>query len=57
MVVKAGKTLEDWRDNSPVGFVLAANASFDLTLKKKFRDSAEPLGRLLERAMEKIRET
>ena len=43
------KTLAEWRDTTPDGFVFAAKASRYLTHMKKLKDPEEPLKRLLDR--------
>jgi uncharacterized protein YecE (DUF72 family) len=49
-ILPEAKTFENWRDNSPEGFLYAVKASRYLTHMKKLKDPEEPLGRLFERA-------
>jgi uncharacterized protein YecE (DUF72 family) len=49
-ILPSEKTFENWRDNSPEGFLFAVKASRYLTHMKKLKDPQEPLGRLFERA-------
>lgn len=45
------EAFEQWRDKTPAGFVLAVKASRYLTHVKRLKDPAEPVERLMSRAM------
>ncbi|WP_433461273.1 DUF72 domain-containing protein [Spirillospora sp. CA-128828] len=46
----ARETFEQWRDNTPPGFVMAVKASRYLTHMKRLNDPAEPVARLMNAA-------